>query len=631
MSAPVFTSFKHCEHEQPSKCFKLHCAIDFGTDGTGLAYAYNGKVYIHSRWNSTKYGDDVKPKTIILLDDRGNTIGFGKDAKIKYISTPLQKHNWMLFERFKMSLYENESYCTRGHTPHEPKRINIANELIAANGQKCSADFVFISAFKYILSEALEFMKKKKIKHVQQDEIAWIITVPSIWNDAAKHKMKQWAIAAGLVNTNIPNQCKIVYEPDCASLSIQHQVRAKRLKMKHNTKNNEHYFGVGDKYILVDAGGGTVDIACHEVLGAFGVKEIVHPSGGPFGSMAIDDEYCKLLSILFSVEWMNEFKRGYPHIYLQIQQNFQAVKCTLYRKVKKRWYNVWLPSEFIEFLEDKIESFNDLNVTTIEDMVSNAKISGFSNLISFEEGYLEIDVMVWRLMFDHVINPIIFNIQKLLDNAEQMRDCRYLCLVGGLACNTYFQSKMKRHFGVESRYNLDVMIPQRPMLCVVEGAAYFGITPNYIKARILKKTYGIKASFTESKARSNGVKQSDIARNRIYIDYYNGYFVKNCFKVLGRKNSEIVNNQIVKYSAKRQPGCEFAKVEILCSDLECPTMVHQGVTLASLKIEFDDGTKQQSDVSINLEFHFYDTQLKVIAFCHHAPSKKKEVEIKYIE
>ena len=36
----------------------------------------------------------------------------------------------------------------------------------------------------------------------------------------------------------------------------------------------------GDKYILIDAGGGTVDIVVHEILQCKSVKEVFHPSGG---------------------------------------------------------------------------------------------------------------------------------------------------------------------------------------------------------------------------------------------------------------------------------------------------------------------------------------------------------------
>eukprot|EP01084_Bolivina_argentea_P066523 121266_1 len=90
--------------------FKIHIAIDFGTDGTSLAYTLPNKeknVFIHQNWVSSKYNAGIKPNTIILLDENGQTISFGKDAKHTYITSVNMSNKWMLFERFKMSLYEN--------------------------------------------------------------------------------------------------------------------------------------------------------------------------------------------------------------------------------------------------------------------------------------------------------------------------------------------------------------------------------------------------------------------------------------------------------------------------------------------------------------------------------------------
>ena len=70
---------------------------------------------------------------------------------------------------------------------------------------------------------------------INDDQIQWIVTVPAIWNDEAKHTMKEWAIKAGLVDENIPNQCKIVYEPDCASLAIKYEISREEQKYQDNT------------------------------------------------------------------------------------------------------------------------------------------------------------------------------------------------------------------------------------------------------------------------------------------------------------------------------------------------------------------------------------------------------------
>ena len=88
--------------------FKVRVAIDFGTDGIGmlcdqykhyysnqqnqktklliyiaLAYAIGeiNDIKAHSEWAGKKFKPKFKPKTIILLDENGEVLGFGKDAK----------------------------------------------------------------------------------------------------------------------------------------------------------------------------------------------------------------------------------------------------------------------------------------------------------------------------------------------------------------------------------------------------------------------------------------------------------------------------------------------------------------------------------------------------------------------
>ena len=54
----------------------------------------------------------------------------------------------------------------------------------------------------------------------------------------------------------------------------------------------------GTKYIVVDSGGGTVDISCHR-FGHLGIKEIVPPSGGDWGSSYVNENFVKFLEDVF--------------------------------------------------------------------------------------------------------------------------------------------------------------------------------------------------------------------------------------------------------------------------------------------------------------------------------------------
>ena len=86
--------------------FKFYIAIDFGTDGACLAYADEENTYIHEEFESSRYGRTAKPKTIILLNEKGEYESFGMNAKITYMTlNNAKKNEWMLFDRFKMSLY----------------------------------------------------------------------------------------------------------------------------------------------------------------------------------------------------------------------------------------------------------------------------------------------------------------------------------------------------------------------------------------------------------------------------------------------------------------------------------------------------------------------------------------------
>eukprot|EP01083_Nonionella_stella_P228158 808819_1 len=87
--------------------FKAFVGIDFGTDGSGLAYALpDGSAFIHNMWDDTDA--TRKPKTSVLFDKDDTVIKVGTRAQSMYLELDEDK-GWKLFERFKMNLYEEPS------------------------------------------------------------------------------------------------------------------------------------------------------------------------------------------------------------------------------------------------------------------------------------------------------------------------------------------------------------------------------------------------------------------------------------------------------------------------------------------------------------------------------------------
>eukprot|EP01084_Bolivina_argentea_P070322 127841_1 len=88
--------------KQRSVGFKIHIAIDFGTDGCAIAYYYNKNVIVYNKWMTKSRQSTTKVKTQILLDDKDEVVAFGDNAKIIYSSlSGDERRKWKFFDRFK--------------------------------------------------------------------------------------------------------------------------------------------------------------------------------------------------------------------------------------------------------------------------------------------------------------------------------------------------------------------------------------------------------------------------------------------------------------------------------------------------------------------------------------------------
>ena len=237
-----------------------------------------------------------------------------------------------------------------------------------------------------------------------------------------------------------------------------------------------------------------------------------------------------------------------------------------------------------------------------------------------------IDRTIWKMMFNKVMDPTIKHIQQLLTEPLLMRNCKYLCLAGGLSTSPYFQYRINEEFGPKSKYKLQLITPQRPLLSVVEGAAYFAINDNYIKARKLRYTYGEMVHKSIKSAEAAGVPQEYIEKNKYFDDRDQKWWVRDCFKIMAYKGQEIFTGDIIKNKGARL-SCTTKSVStrIMVSKMEDPKVKDDGTILGMIKNAFPDNNKD--DMHVMLEFHFYCTIIKAVTYRLKEPEKK---ETKYI-
>eukprot|EP00490_Sorites_sp_Unknown_P028364 CAMPEP_0114653440 /NCGR_PEP_ID=MMETSP0191-20121206/9768_1 /TAXON_ID=126664 /ORGANISM="Sorites sp." /LENGTH=133 /DNA_ID=CAMNT_0001868501 /DNA_START=709 /DNA_END=1107 /DNA_ORIENTATION=+ len=120
-------------------------------------------------------------------------------------------------------------------------------------------------------------------------------------------------------------------------------------------KNDDNNPLTGKKYILIDAGGGTVDIACHQFMNNNSVKELYYPSGGPWGDMYVDEPFENILNDLLGNDLLSSVKNDNPNAYFNLLQNFRKTKMHFEDKGDGKLMNVQFPWDFVIAIENYIE------------------------------------------------------------------------------------------------------------------------------------------------------------------------------------------------------------------------------------------------------------------------------------
>ena len=98
---------------------------------------------------------------------------------------------------------------------------------------------------------------------VRGSNIAYVLTIPAIWNDMAKVLMVQAATSAGYGVHNI--DFHFVSEPEAAAAYCLH--------------SQPSILGQGDGFVICDAGGGTVDLVSYRITESNPLKLVECVSG----------------------------------------------------------------------------------------------------------------------------------------------------------------------------------------------------------------------------------------------------------------------------------------------------------------------------------------------------------------
>nr|XP_043873840.1 heat shock 70 kDa protein 12A isoform X4 [Solea senegalensis] len=580
------------EQVQTQQSFVVVVAIDFGTTSSGYAYAFTKEpecIHTMRRWEGGDPGvsNQKTPTTILLTPDR-KFHSFGYAARDFYHDLdPSESKHWLYLEKFKMKL-------------HTTANLSIDTDLHAANGKRVKALDIFAYALAFFKEQALKELSDQTGGDFDNNDVRWVITVPAIWKMPAKQFMREAAYKSGLVSRENPEQLIIALEPEAASIYCRklrlHQMVDLGTQNTQNgfspTENAGSAMSQGDRYVVVDCGGGTVDLTVHQIRLPEGhLKELYKASGGPYGSIGIDYEFEKLLCKIFGQDFIDTFKIKRPAAWVDLMIAFESRKRAAAPE-RTNPLNINLPFSFIDY-------YKKFRGHSVEHALRKSNVD-FVKWSS--QGMLRMSPDAMNSLFKPTIDHIIQHLTELFDKPE-VSDIKFLFLVGGFAESPLLQQAVQNMLQGRSR----IIIPHDVGLTILKGAVLFGLDPSVIKVRRSPLTYGVGVlnRFVEGKHPPEKLLVKDGTR-----------WCTDVFDTFIAADQSVSLGEMVKRSyTPAKPSQQVIVIHVYCSEKESVGFISEsGVRkCGTLRLDVSGTESTAPRREIQTLMQFGDTEIRAMA------------------
>ncbi|KAL3880726.1 hypothetical protein ACJMK2_032943 [Sinanodonta woodiana] len=443
--------------------YLMVAAIDFGTTYSGYAFSFKYdfekdplKISANNWTAGSRALVSLKTPTTVLINSKKEFSAFGYEAEDRYAELAEEEDHtgWYYYRRFKMMLFDKTDLTRR-------------TMLKDIEGKEMPAMTVFSMCIRYLRNHLLETLKSRDTG-TNDSDIRWVLSVPAIWNDSAKQFMREAAQNAGING----DQLMIALEPEAASMFCKH-LPVDRISGAPDTGIS--VFSPGTKYLVLDAGGGTVDITVHEVLADRKVRELHKASGGDWGGTQVDEAFKQLLIKIVGNDVMVRFSRNHTADYLDMYREFETKKRAISGDIVGK-VTFKIPIALKDIFEE----------TTGEDIKDAIAQTRYSEQLSWTGDKLRINADLMKCLFDSAISGMTNHLRQLF-NEPTVKGTDTILLVGGFSDSPLLQEAVRKTFPDKR-----LIIPQDAGLAVLKGAVIFGHQPESISARVAKYTYGIE-------------------------------------------------------------------------------------------------------------------------------------------
>ncbi|KAK5110457.1 hypothetical protein LTR62_005808 [Meristemomyces frigidus] len=425
------------EGNQRSKA-QLIVGIDFGTTFSGVAFAFatntEAKEDIIVEWPGAGTQTKQKIPTVLYYDQHQQVVGWGPDIAEALAPTGYPKPGVQKVEWFKLQLMMS------GNTYIDP--INLPPLPPGKSEIDVAADYLFK------LRQAMRNQLQKTLGEVfnrEERNIRYFLTVPAIWNDAGKAATRAAAIQAGFLRDENDNRLTLITEPEAAAMFCS---KTGLLNLK-----------VHDAVLIVDCGGGTVDLIAYEVEeeSPFTVAECTAGSGDSCGSTALNRNFSNILRAKIRKMKLPDGSKTAGKVYAKCIMDFENRIKADFRNNGQKWaVDVGIEAEFPE--------------------------------AGIEEGYMTFTNEEILQCFEPVVNRILELVRnQIIAIQAQNRLLQNVLVVGGFGASEYLFQQIKLH--VPPQFQNKVVRPMDSVAAIVKGAVTAGITERVITSRVARRHY----------------------------------------------------------------------------------------------------------------------------------------------
>ena len=422
--------------------FNIKVGIDFGSTSSGYYIIFDPLDE-----KDIKY--DVISSQILL--DKTDKIGLriGDDAYQRF-KVEYNKTNFLYFTSFKRNL--------------DPK-INKNLAKSDYPGDEIELKIVIKEFMKKIREEAEEKIKQRKGIY-NLNEIKWIITIPPLWDIKGKKIMEEAAKKVGMANLDV------ILEPEASSLSL----------FKEDNKIIKEYIKKDKTFLIVDAGGYTVDFSANRILDDNNLEQLMIPVSIVNGSSLINEKIFNILKRFIGEEKMKNV-------------DYQNIKSTLdYIEEKKkevdlnqggnlkldiRSFDIYCKSQsFFSYILSIFFSLFYSSPDYCTKIIDGKELTYDNNYVLIPNEYIS-----------EIINQLVTNILFYIDHLLAKLDhIDIIVFTGGFSTNKIFRDKFEEY---KKGHNSEIIFMSEPQTTVMKGAALFGLKPTQILKRIIPITIGI--------------------------------------------------------------------------------------------------------------------------------------------